>query len=118
MSYYHINNVHLTLQPSKGRWLDREVLGVTGSGHGVYSDFRQFEMSWDIINVSELDQIQGYFNVFGSSGTVSVDLPTYKTSTYGFTTYSGCVIREPTFSEYFEESPTSVSLLVVNIKTA
>lgn len=117
MSYYRINNTNLLLQPTTGRWIPRESLGIDGNGHKIYPALREFELSWDLIDVASLKQLQDFFDNIGATGTVSVDLPTLKTATYGFTTYSGCVIQEPEYGVYFEEYPTSMKLLITKIRT-
>lgn len=118
MSYYRINNTDLLVQPTQGRWMPRDSLGIDGNGHMVYPKYRDFEMSWELIDVTSLKQLQDFFDNLGATGTVSVDLPTHKTASFGFTTYSGCVMREPEFGEYFEEHPGSIRLLISRIKTS
>lgn len=117
MSYYRINDTDFLLQPTSGQWLGRDNLGIDGNGHKIYPADRQFELSWDLIDVASLKQLQDWFDNIGATGTVSIDLPTYKTATYGFTTYSGCVIQEPEFGPYFAEHLTSMKLMVTGIKT-
>jgi hypothetical protein len=64
---YAFNDVNLTLQPSEGRWVERTSYGIDGSGHNIYSNFRNFELSWDLISTSELKQLIDFFNVVASS---------------------------------------------------
>lgn len=114
---YKINGTALTLQPSEGGWIPREAIALDGNGHPIYPVYREFELTWDIIDVSELYQLQNFFDTLGVTGTVNVDLPTLKTLTYGFTTYSGCVMHEVEYGVYFEEHPTQAKLLIAKIKT-
>lgn len=117
MSYYRINGVDLTLQPSDGKWMTRQPIALDGNGHPIYPVEREFQLSWDLMDVSELYQLQDFFDTLGVTGTVSVDLPTLKSLTYGFTTYSGCVMYEPEYDVYFEDHPTKASLLIARIRT-
>ena len=117
MSYYKINGTDLTLDPSDGKWLPRQVIALDGNGHPIYPVEREFQLSWDLVNVSDLYQLQDFFDTLGVTGTVTIDLPTLKTMTYGFTTYSGCVMQEPQYDVYFSENPTRATLLITRIKT-
>lgn len=118
MSYYRINNTDLTLQPSTGRWIPREILGIDGNGHPIYPTVHEFELDWDLIAVDELYQLQNFFDTLGTTGTISIDLPKYKTQTYEFTTYSGCVMHDMEYGEYFEEHPASAKLLITGIRVS
>lgn len=113
---YKINGTDLTLQPTEGHWLSREQIDLDGNGHPIYPVERQFELVWEIMDVSELYQLQNFFDTLGVTGTITADLPTYKALTFGYTTYSGCVMHEPEFDVYFEDHPTSVKLLIARIR--
>lgn len=112
-----INGTTLAAQPASITWIDRESIGITGNGHGVYPGLRSCELRWDFLSASEFEEIHDFFENNNITGTVVVDLPKYKNTSYGDYSYSGTVLREPTFSEYFEQHYSNVSLLIVRILT-
>lgn len=113
---YKINGTELTLQPTKGRWLPRDILGIDGNGHAIYPAVYQFEINWNLGETSEYYQLLGFFDGLTATGTVSVDLPTLRSATGGFGTYAGCVIYEPEFDGYFNEHFTQARMIVSNIR--
>ena len=113
---YKINNTELTLQPTSGRWLPREELGRNGYGHPVYPAVREFEIRWVIKSPAEVNQIQTFFNTVGNTGTVSIDVPKFAAATYLFYTYSGCILQEPDYGEYFTENINDVTMVISNIR--
>ena len=113
---YKINNTELTLQPTSGRWIPRSLLGTAGSSHSVYSGVRNYELTWGLLSPAEFNQLIGFYNTLGVSGTVSVDLPEYGASTYTFKTYSGCTMQEPETGAYFTEHQQSARLLITSIR--
>jgi len=113
---YAINGSDLALQPTSGRWMPTTILGVTGDGHPIYPAIRQFEMRWNINAQSDVNALVNYFNTTAITGTASVDLPEYNSSVYQFKTYSGCVLFEPSRSEYFTEHTREFVLYVGNIR--
>ena len=114
---YRINGTELTMQPTSGRWLPRTELGIDGLGHSIYSAVREFEMRFNLQSPDEYNQLITFFNGHQPSGTVVIDLPRFGYSIYDFFSYTGCVIREPEMSNYFNENHTEVLLLVSNIRT-
>ena len=113
---YKINDTELTLQPTTGRWLPRTELGIDGNGHSMYEPTYSFEIRWQLISPSEYNQIKGFFDAQGQTGTSSIDLPQYGAATYAFHTYSGCVINEPQVEVYFTETQLNAYLLVRKIR--
>ena len=113
---YKIDGAEITLQPSSGKWLSRRVIGVDGNGHHIYPSVYQFEMDWSISDQSEWNQLIGFFDSLAITGSAVVDLPQYRSSTYQFYSYTGCVVHEPEIGEYFTEHPTRISLLVSKIR--
>ena len=113
---YGINGVDLTLQPTYGRWIPQGVLGITGDGHPIYSAIREFEIHWSLSAQSDLDQIQDARDLIYLTGTVSVDLPAYRGSSYVFQTYSGCVLYEPERGAYFSDHTSEFVIIVGNIQ--
>lgn len=113
---YGINGSGFALQPSMGRWLQRDSLGIDGGGHPIYAAVRQFEMSWELTSQSDWKELYDYFSLVSNTGTVTVSLPQYGAPSYLFRNYSGCTLQEQEVGEYFEEYSKNVSLLVLNIR--
>lgn len=114
---YKINGTDITVQPTSGQWVEREKLAIDGNGHPIYPAVRQFVMNWNLSYPSHYYQLQNFFNSVGVTGTVVVSLPGYGFNSYTFTPYSGCVIHEPFFSNFFNEHPQDVSILITGIRT-
>lgn len=114
---YAFNSVDFLLQPSAGRWIQRGEFGIDGAGHPIYPSVREFEISWDLISVGDLQQINNIYNQVSNTGTVVVDLPKYGDSQYNFFSYSGCTLQEPQYDPYFMGYVQNVKLLVMNVRT-
>jgi len=114
---YKINGTELVIQPTKGRWMDRQPVDIDGWGHPIYPPYRQFEMSWQLGTMEQADQLRDFFLAVGSTGTVVVDLPKYATDPYAFYAYTGCVLQEPSYGTFFTEHHTDIMLLVTRIRT-
>lgn len=114
---YKINGTELDTQPTSGRWMPRDNLGIDGQGHAVYSSVREFELKWQASDPFLYDQLQTFYESQGNTGTSVVDLPYYVSGSYSFFSYSGCVLREPEMGEYFSEHHTDIFLLITNIRT-
>lgn len=113
-----INGTSLPLQPSSHHWVNRDRLGVDGNGRGIYAIYREYELSWEFLSPSQFNDINNFYLSVGQTGTVTADLPEYPpVSVYQFRTYSGCILREQTYSEYFENFYSDVKLLIVRIRT-
>lgn len=125
-SVYGIGGVPILTQPSVGHWIPRESLGIDGNGHAVYPALREFEMIWEMVDLDTAHQLQDFYDSVSITGTVVVNLPLFNSanvphaglsSTYSFFAYTGCVLREPEFGQYFEYSRQDVKLLIVRIRT-
>lgn len=114
---YAINGTTLTMQPTTARWLPRKMRGYSGTGHPIYPNVREFQFVWNVNTPGEYNQIVGFFNSVGVTGTAVVSLPQFGASTYTFFAYSGCVVNEPEMGDFFTENHTEISLLVTNIRT-
>lgn len=114
---YKINNTTLTTQPSDGNWEQRPPLGTDGNGHPIYPAVREYRLQWDIIDAASYGQLQNFYDVAGNTGTVSITLPQYGSTTYQDHDYSGCVLQEPYYDRYFEQHYMGVILLVSKIRT-
>ena len=115
---FKVNGVPFVLQPSTHHWVSRPSLGYDGGGHPMYVAVRSYEMSWDYINATGAAQLQSFYNLCSVSGSVIMDLPQYGVSTYGFQSYTGCVMEEPTFDTYFDTFQQTLKLVVNNIRTS
>lgn len=113
---YRINDTDLFIQPTYGRWLNRELIDVDGNGHPVYSPYYSFEMQWNLSSMDEIHQLQDFFDALGRTGTASIDLPRYAYDPYTFRTYSGTVLQEPTYDNYYSEHLTNVTLMITKIR--
>lgn len=115
---YKINGTELTTQPTTGRWMPRTSLGIDGNGHTIYAGVREYELKWQLVNVSDYNQLITFFTTIGNTGTAVVELPKFGGATYTFQEYSGCVLREPESNAYFAGAgQQEVLLLITNIKT-
>lgn len=114
---YAFNNVDLTLQPTEGKWEGRSEYGVDGGAHPVYSQFRNFELTFDLISTSDAKQLIDFYNTVGNTGTCVACLPEWGNADYKFKNYSGTTLREPEVGAYFEGYINSVTLTVLNIRT-
>lgn len=114
---YSVNGTAFTLQPSTGKWVSRETVGYDGNSHPIYPATREFQVGWELIGPTDFDQIMGFFNNIGITGTAVVSLPKFPNTTYNFFSYSGCIINEPEVDEYFEGYQKSAKLLISRIRT-
>jgi len=114
---YGINGTDFTLQPSTGKWNERDTLGIDGNGHPIYPQVREFNLHWALISTDDLSQIINFYNQCGNTGTVVADLPQWGVAGYQFYSYSGCTISEPTIGEYFNEFVTDVRLVIMKVRT-
>jgi hypothetical protein len=114
---FKFNGVEI-LQPSIHRWLPRNLLGMTGGGQPVYSGVREYELKWQLSSIGDYYQLQQSFNNLSGSTTIVVDLPNfYSTGTYSFYSYTGCILREPEYSEWFNGYYRDATLLIQSIRT-
>ena len=114
---YSINGTTFVLQPTIGKWLPRERLGIDGNGHPIYAPYREFEIEWELVDPSDFNQLQTFFSSVNNTGSAVVELPQYGAATYIFYSYTGCVVREPEFAEYFNQHQSRATLLITRIRT-
>lgn len=110
-----LNGIPFSQQPTDHHWLDRDTIGVDGNGHAVYVAPRQYEMKFNLMDTDQFLTIQNYFAAQGVTGTVTATLPTWLGNPYKFSNYSGCIIRELTYENYFQNWYEGVRLLIVRI---
>lgn len=114
---YKVNGTEFLIDPTIGNWVPRNVFGVTGHGHPIYSGVRVYEIQWSVLTPEQFNQLQTWFNQVSITGTAVVTLPQYGAATYTFYDYSGCVLQEPEMIRYFSEHQLDVRMLVTNIYT-
>lgn len=109
------NGTTLLQQPTDHRWVARDVIGVDGNGNAIYVAPRQYEMKFDFLDTDAFNQLNGFFQAQGVTGTVTATLPKWDANPYQFQNYSGCVIREPEYENWFQNWYVGVRLLVVRV---
>ena len=111
-----INGTELSLQPSYHGWVSKTVLGTGGAGHPFHAAVQEYELNWELVPASDLNEIINLFNAIGTTGTAVVELPEYGGLSYTYKEYSGCIVNSPEISPYFEEHTTNVRLMITNIR--
>lgn len=114
---FAFNGTVLSLEPTTHGWRERTQLGIDGGGHPIYPAVRSYEMKWDLVTPSDLNQVLGFYNLVQNTGTMSVDLPEWGQTDYRFRTYSGTTLVEPVMGDFFNQHPGSITLLILNIRT-
>lgn len=92
---YAVNNVDLQLQPTTGKWVERTNYGFDGNAHPIYSAFRHFELTWDLISTNDAKQVIDIYNSIAVTGSVVFCLPKWGDQNYTFYNYSGTTVQEP-----------------------
>lgn len=116
---YRING-RAILEPSAGRWVPRQALDIEGDNRAIYSEFRSFQLEWQLVAYEDWSALQAFFDTVESTGTSVVRIPEFPTATgtpYAFREYSGVMIDEPQVDPFFETFPTRMVLLIRNIRT-
>lgn len=120
---YKINGTQFITQPTTGRWMPRDAIGIDGNGQAFYPATREYELKWELLDMDAANQLQSWFNNMNVTGTVVADLPVYGQSGTAsgvmlYFPYSGCVLREPQFGDHFAMSHhQNVVLIVARIHT-
>lgn len=112
---YAVNNTNLTLQPTTGKYVERNQFGFDGSAHPIYSAYRQFELTWELISTTDAKQLIDFYNTVSATGTVVACLPKWGDPDFIFINISGVTLTEPQVGEYFQGYIQQVKMLVVNI---
>lgn len=113
-----INGTDLLIQPDV-HWVPRSNLGIDGQGHPMYSAIREVELDFELIDQATINQLEGFYNICGSTGTVAARLPPPFGPQFSFIDYSGCVLGEPEIAgKYFTEDGyiPQVKVLIANIR--
>lgn len=118
----YIINGHRMPWPTEGRWLARRPLDIQGDNRPIYAPVRAFELTWGIQTYEDWEVLVASFDALQSTGTAVVELPAYPTATgvaFAFREYSGATLGEPVVGGMFnQEFPTSVSLVIGNLRTS
>jgi hypothetical protein len=114
---YKIGGTELSLQPSSGRWVILDPLGIGISGMARYPAVKQFELLWDLMPLADYAQLYSLYESQSLTGTYVVELPDIEDNAWAFREFSGAVINHPTAGEYFQEHISDVSLVIRNIRT-
>ena len=117
MSDYQINGTGIPIDPTEGRWMDQDIVGIDGNGRAIYASPREFEMRWGLLSPGQVWQLQDWWQTIGATGTITAALPRYAWPVYEFYTYTGVYIQQPRLDVYFTEHLTDVALLITNIRT-
>lgn len=115
---YRING-HPIFEPTAGRWLPRNALDRQGDNRTIYSEFREFQLEWALVEYEDWAAMQVLFDAVESTGTSVVRIPAYPTVTgtaYAFREYSGVLIDEPQVDAFFETHPTRMVLMIRNVR--
>lgn len=114
---FRINGVDI-LHPTTHHWVPRPILGLSGAGQPIYPGVREYELKWINVSIEDYRQLQQSFADLSGTSTAVVDLPYFKiTGSYTpFFPYSGCVLREPEYANWFNTYYQDVTLLITNIR--
>lgn len=113
---YAVNGTDLLQPPTEGAWIMRDPIGITGDGHPVYPNAREFELRFNLMPMDVWQQLQGFYDVIGTTGTAVVTLPKYA-NPFIFYSYSGVTLQEPNVGSYFVDHVADVTLRVLGIRT-
>jgi len=114
---FKINNNTLP-SPVSHRWIIPEDKGFNGSGQRLYTPYFNYEISWSFLTQSEFQNIYNIWLGYYNSGTASVDLPQFNSSSYAFTTYTGVTIDHPVVNAYRENYVEDIKITIRRVKIA
>ena len=112
---YKVDGVPFIIQPTTGRWVPRQPLGIDGENRAIYPPVYDFELDWVAVTPGAFKQIYDFWRERATTGTNSVSLPGKGENEYTFVDYSDCVLDEPQQGEYFEKHLLKIKLVVRNI---
>lgn len=113
---YAVNGTAFTLQPSEGKWEQKDIIGRDGSGRAIYPAMTDFTMTWGLVSTAEFKQLNDFYEYVSNTGTLVVDLPKWGDTNYTFYSYTGAFVNRPTAGAYFERYVTDVQLVVTGIR--
>lgn len=113
---FGINGTAISLPPTQGQWEAKDVIGVDGNGHPIYSAYGDFTLSWGLMSTTEFKQLNDWYITVSNTGTVVAELPKWGDTDYLYYAYSGTIINRPTVGAYFTGYVTDVRLLISRIR--
>lgn len=116
MGSYKFNATGTFPNPTEARYIDRDEKGISGDGHAIYAAPRKFEMKWEFMTMDDYKIVQDFYNLIQSTGTFAATIPQYG-QVWNFYSYSGCTMREPQTSYFFETYVSNVILTIMGILT-
>jgi len=111
---YEINSESLLLCPERGRWLNRDSVGIDGSGRNTYEPNRSFELRWSLMSMAEFAQLCDFYNAVAHTGTVDVVLPSKCADLWTGIHYTA-KLDEPTTRGYWNYHHSGVRLRIRDI---
>jgi hypothetical protein len=112
---FAFDNNNLNQYPTTHRWVERTQYGVDGNARPVYGQVRSYEMTWNLISVSNAKQIIDFYNQVGNTGSLVACLPQYGAADFQFKNYSGTTLQEPQMQGYFMGFIEELRLIVLNV---
>lgn len=113
---YGVNGTAIALPPTTGQWEAKDIIGVDGNGHPIYSAYGEFTLSWGLMPTSNFKQLNDWYITVSNTGTVVAELPKYGDVDYLYYAYSGTIINRPTVGSYFAEHVTDVRIIISRIR--
>lgn len=114
---FAFNGTTLSLSPTTTQWGNKDEIGTGGDGHGIYPAITDYTMEWVLMPTSDFKQLQDFYLVSSTTGSVVADLPEYGNVDYIFKSYTGTILTRPQVGKYFAEHVSDVRLVLRNIRT-
>lgn len=111
---YQINSTALP-SPTKAGWALPGIYGTDGNGQSRYEPFYEYELNWSLLTQAEYNSLYTLWLGAYGSGTSTCRLPTYNTTTYAFSNYTGVVFDMPTFGDYDTNYVAGVKMTIRKI---
>lgn len=112
-----INGYVFEHQPTDHHWVEREPIGIDGNGVAVYPAVREYELKFDFLDTDEWTNTYNVFLAQNVTGTIVATLPKWNSTPYQWYAYSGCIIREMSYDNWFQNYYSNCRLLIVRIST-
>lgn len=109
------NGTGLTIPPTTAGWSPQDALGFNGWGQGVYPAFREFHMEFNLTDQNQLYELITLFTQT-LTGTIVARLPAWSSNSFSYRDYSGTIVRQPEFTEYFNEEYVSQIKIVLLVR--
>ena len=66
---YKLNGVALDPQPTEGKWIPRQLVGINGNGRPIYVPTREFEMDFGLLSATGYSVLQNAYLSISATGT-------------------------------------------------